>query len=53
MIIMQTIDAAKQRQSIESRGLAKVIWKHEHDDAVAVQYHPKGIKGGLLSSQQR
>lgn len=45
MIIMQTLDAVKQRKSIESRGLAKVIWEHESDDAVCVQYHPKGIKG--------
>ena len=45
MIIMQTLDAAKQRKSIESKGQAKVIWGYEHDDTTCVQYHPKGIKG--------
>lgn len=45
MIIMQTLDAAKQRLSVESRELAKVIFGYEHDDVVCVQYHPKGIKG--------
>lgn len=45
MIIMQTEDAQKRRQYIESRGLAKVITNHEHGDTVFVQYHPKGIKG--------
>jgi hypothetical protein len=45
MIIMQTEDAKKRRQFIESNNLAKVIWSREHGDVVAVQYHPKGIKG--------
>jgi hypothetical protein len=45
MIIMQTSDAAARRSFIESRGLAKVIYSHEHDDAVCIQYHPKGIPG--------
>jgi hypothetical protein len=45
MIIMQTEDAKKRREHIESNGRAKVIFKHEHGDAVCVQYHPKGIKG--------
>jgi hypothetical protein len=45
MIIMQTMDATKRRFSIESRGLAKVIYSHEYDDAVCIQYHPKGIPG--------
>jgi hypothetical protein len=45
MIIMQTEDAKKRQQYIESKGLAKVITSQEHDDTVFVQYHPKGIKG--------
>ena len=45
MIIMQTLDAKARRQHVESNKLAKVIWTHEHDDTVAVQYHPKGIPG--------
>ncbi|KAH7397203.1 hypothetical protein BKA66DRAFT_508985 [Pyrenochaeta sp. MPI-SDFR-AT-0127] len=48
MIIMQTEDAKKRREYIEAAGLAKVIFGHEHDDAVCVQYHPKGIKGGMM-----
>ncbi|KAJ4339754.1 hypothetical protein N0V87_002954 [Didymella glomerata] len=45
MIIMQTEDAKKRREYIESKGLAKVIISQEHGDTVFVQYHPKGIKG--------
>lgn len=45
MIIMQTDDAKKRRQYIESKGLARVIASQEHDNTVFVQYHPKGIKG--------
>lgn len=45
MIIMQTIDAAARRKAIEANKLAKVIYGHEHDDVVCVQYHPKGIPG--------
>jgi hypothetical protein len=45
MIIMQTEDAKKRREYIESKGLAKVITSQEHGDTVFVQYHPKGIKG--------
>ena len=45
MIIMQTEDAKKRRQYIESKGLSKVITSHEHGNTVFVQYHPKGIKG--------
>ncbi|PSN74043.1 hypothetical protein BS50DRAFT_595526 [Corynespora cassiicola Philippines] len=48
MIIMQTEDAKKRREHIESEGLAKVIWGYEHGDTVCVQYHPKGIKGGMM-----
>lgn len=48
MIIMQTTDAKARRSYIESKGLSKVIWGHEHDGAVCVQYHPKGIKGGMM-----
>ena len=45
MIIMQHPDAKKRREYIESKGLAKVIYSHEGNDSVTVQYHPKGIKG--------
>ncbi|KAF2998567.1 hypothetical protein E8E13_005776 [Curvularia kusanoi] len=48
MIIMQTDDAKKRRQYIESRGLARVITAQEHSDTVFVQYHPKGVKGGMM-----
>ncbi|KAH6629202.1 hypothetical protein C7974DRAFT_311428 [Boeremia exigua] len=48
MIIMQTEDAKTRRQYIESQGLTKVIANHEHGDTVFVQYHPKGIKGGMM-----
>lgn len=48
MIIMQTLDAAARRRSIEARGVGKVIYSHEHDDAVCIQYHPKGIPGTNL-----
>ena len=45
MIIMQTEDAKKRRDHIKSKDLAKVVFEHEHGDAVCVQYHPKGIRG--------
>jgi hypothetical protein len=45
MIIMQTEDAKKRRELIEAKGLAKVIFEHDLEDSVCIQYHPKGIKG--------
>lgn len=45
MIIMQTIDAKKRKEHIESKGLAKVIYTHESKGSYGVQYHPKGILG--------
>ena len=45
MIIMQTEDAKTRREHLEMARLAKVIFKHDHDDVVFTQYHPKGIKG--------
>ncbi|KAI9709946.1 MAG: hypothetical protein M1820_003024 [Bogoriella megaspora] len=48
MVIMQTTNAAKQKERIEAKGLAKVIYTHEEDDSICVQYHPKGIKGGII-----
>jgi len=48
MIIMQTIDAAAQRKKIESNKWTKVIYSHSHDDAECIQYHPKGIPGGMM-----
>jgi hypothetical protein len=47
---MQTSNAAAWRSCLESKGLAKVIFSHEGDDFVCVQYHPKGIKGKWPSS---
>jgi hypothetical protein len=48
MIIMQTSDAAERRSYLENQGLAKVIFSHEGDDFVCIQYHPKGIKGAAF-----
>ncbi|KAF2193873.1 hypothetical protein K469DRAFT_548688 [Zopfia rhizophila CBS 207.26] len=48
MIIMQTADAKRRREYIESKGLGKVIFSYDHKDSVCVQYHPKGIKGGMM-----
>lgn len=48
MIIMQTGDAAARRKFVESQNLTKVIYGYEHDDCVCVQYHPKGIAGGMM-----
>jgi hypothetical protein len=48
MIIMQNLDAAKRRKYIESEKLSSVIFDHIHDDVVCVQYHPKGLKGGMM-----
>ena len=45
MIIMQTADAAKRKEYIESKGLAKVIYTNKGKDSMTVQYHPKGIRG--------
>jgi hypothetical protein len=47
MIIMQTGDAKKRKEYIESKGLAKVIFTHETKDSMTVQYHPKGIPGAF------
>ncbi|KAF2743614.1 hypothetical protein M011DRAFT_521473 [Sporormia fimetaria CBS 119925] len=48
MIIMQTEDARKRREYIESKGLSKVIFSVEHGDVACIQYHPKGIPGGMM-----
>lgn len=47
MIIMQNLDASARRKHIESLG-HKVIWGYSHEDVECVQYHPKGIKGGIM-----
>ena len=52
MIIMQTGDAKKRKEFIESKGLAKVIWTHETETSMTVQYHPKGIAGAFKSTSQ-
>lgn len=59
MIIMQTIDAESRRKSIEAAGKVRVIfghpfshsypsWKGVKDEGFCIQYHPKGIKGGMM-----
>ncbi|TVY89133.1 hypothetical protein LAWI1_G003566 [Lachnellula willkommii] len=48
MVIMQTEDAAARRDYVQSNKLAKVIFNHESEDFVCIQYHPKGIKGGII-----
>ncbi|KAF4632994.1 hypothetical protein G7Y89_g5126 [Cudoniella acicularis] len=48
MVIMQTVNANAQRKYLEGNGLAKVIFMHETEGSVCVQYHPKGIKGGMI-----
>lgn len=48
MLIMQTTDASARKKYIESKNLAKVIWTHETATSTAVQYHPKGITGGVI-----
>ena len=60
MIIMQTGDAVARRKEIEKGG-RKVIFSHAFDNGYSiwdegrgrdkgwcVQYHPKGIKGGVI-----
>lgn len=49
MIIMQTEDAKKRREYIEAQQLSKVIWSYEKDDVVCAQYHPKGLRGGMMA----
>ena len=49
MIIMQTEDAKKRREHIEATGRARVIWGYEHEQTTCVQYHPKGIRGGVMA----
>lgn len=48
MIIMQTLDASARRKHIEDNKLCPVIFSHELEDSVCIQYHPKGIKGGMM-----
>jgi hypothetical protein len=48
MIIMQNVNAQKRREYIESKKFTKVIFEHKHDDVTCVQYHPKGLKGGMM-----
>jgi hypothetical protein len=49
MIIMQTEDAKKRREHIEAKGLSKVIFEHEHQDAICIQYNPRGVKGASMT----
>jgi len=48
MIIMQTLDANARKEYIERSNLAKVIFSHELEDSICIQYHPKGIAGGVI-----
>ncbi|KAK5175007.1 uncharacterized protein LTR77_000143 [Saxophila tyrrhenica] len=54
MIIMQNEDAKKRREFIEEKEMAKVIFSHEvkgksgEEEGWCVQYHPKGIRGGVI-----
>jgi hypothetical protein len=48
MIIMQTDDAPARRQKIEEKGLGKVIFAHETEHSHCIQYHPKGVPGGVM-----
>ena len=48
MIIMQSASAVARRDYLSSSNLAKVIFTHELEDSVCIQYHPKGIKGGVI-----
>lgn len=48
MIIMQTSSAIQRRQYLQSNNLAKVVFEHKLEDSVCIQYHPRGIKGGVI-----
>jgi hypothetical protein len=48
MIIMQTSSAIQRREYLQSNNLTKVIFEHNLEDSVCIQYHPKGIKGGVI-----
>jgi hypothetical protein len=48
MVIMQTSGAIRRREYLQSSNLAKVIFEHKLEDSVCIQYHPKGIKGGVI-----
>ena len=59
MIIMQTDDTEARKQEIEGSGRDKVIFSHPFsnayeswngvkDEGFCIQYHPKGMKGGMM-----
>jgi hypothetical protein len=59
MVIMQNEDADATRKQIEAAGKSKVIFSHpfshcypswngNKDEGHCIQYHPKGIKGGMM-----
>lgn len=48
MIIMQHADAQARKEYVEKQGLAKVIFSHRLEKSTMVQYHPKGVKGGVI-----
>jgi hypothetical protein len=50
MIIMQTEDAKTRREYLQKKGMARVIFTHDHGDVACTQYHPKGIQGTSTNS---
>jgi hypothetical protein len=48
MVIMQSASAVPRREYLQSHNLAKVIFEHRTEESVCIQYHPKGIKGGVM-----
>jgi hypothetical protein len=48
MVIMQTASAIARRDYLQSKNMAKVIFEHKTEESVCIQYHPKGIKGGVI-----
>ena len=59
MIIMQNKDADASKMKIEAAGTSKVIFSHPFshnypswggvkDEGFCIQYHPKGVKGGMM-----
>jgi hypothetical protein len=48
MMIMQTQDAALRRDYILKHKLGRTITDNRSDSYQLVQYHPKGVKGGVM-----
>ncbi len=52
MVILQTDDAARERERIADLGI-RVIWTTDRPDHVAGQFHPSDIGGVLLSVESK